>query len=523
MKFDKKAEGVERLAESDRKQAIEDLRGEVADAMEVAAEIASSCGLWDVLNLCYLLQITRRVMMLPKSGEDIPRTLLAEAHLRDEALKYSIAFAVKCGALDVDASAVKQISLGGSRIEALERVCRLVNAKFDFESILNVGNLVRDESGRVGVDLDFEALPSDRMLLFQYGLRVERSTMEMKKGLLSLDELIVSVLRSYEDVADLFESELGISVENYCVGIVQVVNLLKRRAEAYKKYLGYDRNNDVDFDDPKTIAMMSYGLLFTEEQITREIIPEFVEFMRRNAFSKGEANTAELRFHYLSRNPYLFGRDFVILSADLILDSVMDDSHYSIIENENSRAKYTARSAGKFIDSVAEVARKSGWEEIDREFELFEGKRKLGDIDLLLRHETTGEMLLVEGKNHSLPLDVYFRSPEAITRHVEKTRDWERKVGQRIRHLSSSSKSGEYWPGAKWKYIVVTKMPEPLSHKSELLILTLTEFERWLKMPEKALNFEEIFHEFYMNEGVGISNEDAQRLIDGGFIYGKIV
>ena len=66
-------------------------------------------------------------------------------------------------------------------------------------------------------------------------------------------------------------------------------------------------------------------------------------------------------------------------------------------------------------------------------------KKDYGDIDLILQHQTTGNYLLVEAKNHALPLDVYFRSHKHTEAHLERTKDWERKVAGRLSYLARHS------------------------------------------------------------------------------------
>lgn len=101
-------------------------------------------------------------------------------------------------------------------------------------------------------------------------------------------------------------------------------------------------------------------------------------------------------------------------------------------------------------------------------------RKTIGDIDLVLQNTQAGHTLFIECKNHKLPLDVQFRTNGKVFNHIESTIKWERKVLKRIQPLQGPS--SDYTVEGEWDYVIVTFMPQQLSHQSSLLIMTIREF-----------------------------------------------
>ncbi|MNI37042.1 hypothetical protein D3C73_911150 [compost metagenome] len=86
---------------------------------------------------------------------------------------------------------------------------------------------------------------------------------------------------------------------------------------------------------------------------------------------------------------------------------------------------------------MAQIGQKNGYEEVDRELELYEGRNQIGDIGLVLKNNDD-HFILIEAKNHALPLNVYFKDFEAVSTRLKYLQgDWEKKVNKRISQLSS--------------------------------------------------------------------------------------
>ncbi|WP_211958619.1 hypothetical protein, partial [Cupriavidus numazuensis] len=397
------------------------------------------------------------------------------------------------------------------RVMHLQDMARHINAKFESESLLHVGEVrvygERDEE--CAVDLAAGMRDPRRAMYLHYGLRIKRSTMRGKDQLLSVEALVERLKAEYADVADLFEAESGISLASYCDGMLELNAALKSRGELSDDACA-DKKGRIDPEKASTFIAVARGYAFTDAELVEAINPEFLAYLRHHPFDSTAQSDAELKFHYLSRRPFLIGLGVSVLSPDLVYDSLLDNTHFTLLENEASKPAYMARRAVQFIDQIAVAAARAGYKEAARDVYLHAGKKQLGDIDLVLRNKSTGHHLLIEAKNHALPLAVYFRAPEAVDEHVERSRDWERKVERRIQHLKEHSSA--YAIEGPWDYIVVTRMPEPLSHLSHLLMLSLDEFSHWVMQEPRPSRFTDIYAKMYRPSEAEVSVDDMRQL-----------
>ena len=106
------------------------------------------------------------------------------------------------------------------------------------------------------------------------------------------------------------------------------------------------------------------------------------------------------------------------------------------------------------------------------------------------------QYLLIEAKSHSIPLNVYFGDIIATKKHLQYLQSyWENKVSTRFEHLNKHLK--DYNIGNNYKYIIVSKYPEILSHFSKFLVLSLEEYEYFLQNIHQDYNFEKIYENLY--------------------------
>jgi hypothetical protein len=508
--------------EAHRDRALAKLRKELTKDIDGAAEIARSCGLWEVLRLCYLLRLTRMIMTVPDYRQKLTHADLAGLQMRDEALKYAIALAAKYGRWAGDPSAIQSLSgFKNLRVENLEYYSRHINAKFETEALLHVANVRVMGERDQDCEIDLEAGLEDprRAMYLEYGFRIERSTMSKKDQLLSVEVLVEQLHLEYAGVADLFEADAGISLDNYCKGMLDLAAALKARGDQAEIIAGVNEHGRIDSTTAKTFMAVARSMYFTDAQLKVALGPEFVAYLRSHPFDGNALSDSELRFHYLSRRPFLMGNGFAIVSPDLVFDSVFQNTHFTLLESEDSKAKYMNRSSEQFLDQVARVAWNAGYQEVARDIYLTQGKQDLGDIDLILHNAKTGHTLLVEGKNHALPLAVYFRSPAALEAHFTRTRSWEKKVQRRIDHLNGGAPS--YAVAGRWDYVIVTQMPEPLSHRSHLLVLSVEEFEHWVMQDPRPARFLEFFEALYKPETPTMSMAEMHGLQEEGYVLAR--
>lgn len=503
-----------------RVRAIAKLRKELSKDIGVAVEIASACGLWDLLRYCYLLRLNRSFVATPERREKLSYADLSTVQLRDEALKYAAALVAKHGKWRDDLKLGNSLNgFDNERVQLLERVTRHINTKFETEKLLHIFDVRVQGARDQDCLLDLASIPTDpkRIMYKDFGLRIEKSTARSKDDLLTVEALLDKLRGDFADMADLFAAETGISFDAYCKGMLEVSEIWKIRGEVAHAICEI-KHETVDPEAKETFVAFARSMLYTDTELEAALTPEFIAYLKRNPFDAANQSDAELRFHYLSRRPFLIGNGFVILSPELVYDSVNSNMHFTLLESQSAKDKYKNHGSRRFIDQIASIASQAGYQETARDVYLKKGKNDLGDIDLVLRHDVTGHSILIEAKNHALPLGVYFVSPDVVEEHAERTRDWEKKVQRRIDHLCGSAPSYSL-PGT-WDYLIVSRMPEPLSHLSNLRVLSLAEFEHWVRQDPLPTTFNEVYNALYVQDRATMSIDELQALRDDGFILG---
>ena len=83
-------------------------------------------------------------------------------------------------------------------------------------------------------------------------------------------------------------------------------------------------------------------------------------------------------------------------------------------------------------------------------------------------------------------------------RFEELKKDWESKVHKRYIHLIDNNE--KYNIKKTFKYLIVTKYPEILSHDSDYLVLTIDEFNFYLQNDFQFSNFRDLCDELYKHK-----------------------
>ncbi|MFM5163543.1 hypothetical protein ACEUBB_10840 [Aeromonas rivipollensis] len=496
-----------------RTLAIKGLRIKLNNTIEQAVSIASQCGYWDLLGLCYVLKFNRLKMIHPSYRDGMSQGQLMSLQLNEEALKYAISLVTKHGDWKDE---VSLLNFDITHVNPLQQCARHINALFEAERALDIAEVhARNENGQqYRLDLVAGLSDASRALYFHFGLRIERYAKLNKDNALSVEALIVKLLKKYSGMSDLFESESGISLENYSVGLLMLHQALLERLKSIDEELTHDANS-FDPNSLLAIASITRAMIFTDTELEATVCSDFIAYLRRHSFDTDAFSDKELRFHYLTRRPFLIGNGFTLVSPELVFDSVMDNTHYTLLESEAAKAEYKIRNSGQFIDDVVAAAGRAGYQEKGRDIWLKEGRKDIGDIDLVLQHPETGHTLLVECKNHTLPLAVYFCSSEEIDTHIQHTLDWEKKVQGRIKHLEGPHP--DYLVEGEWDYVIVTHMPEPLAHISPLLIMTTDELKQWLAVSPRARCFSELYRQIYETDPIQFSASEMDSFVKDKF------
>lgn len=513
---------IKDASENHRSRAISKLRAELEKDISRAINIARSCSLWDLLRLLYELRLARLIMVLPEYRQQLSPAGLATFHLNDESMKYAISLAAKHGQWnDFSAITTPLANFDISRVHQLEAVTRHINAKFETEILLNIGEVEvvgeRDEDCLINLEAGLR--DPKRAMHLKFGLRLENFTRDQKDDSLPILDLINRFRDEYSALSEIYEADNGISIDEYCQGMLDIHNtLVARGMEVEAELLGEDKDR-LDPFLAETFIKLARTFIMTDAEMDASLSPNFLAYLRRIPFDSTAIDDSELRYHYVSRRPFLIGNGFAIFSPELVFDSVLGNTRYTFLESVKSKQKFMKHSAAQFIDKISKVAARAGYHEVGRDIYLKEGKKDIGDIDLFLWNAEEDHSLLVEAKNHTLPLPVYFRSPEAVDEHVSRNRDWESKVQRRITHLRGDDRS--FCVLGDWDYLVVSLMPEPLSHVTDILILSLGEFERWLSETPRPSKFSQLHEILHSPNLTSYSLDEMQRMQEEGFVLLK--
>ncbi|EKN4697761.1 hypothetical protein ABF231_001007 [Yersinia ruckeri] len=497
--------------------AMAALENKVDREIGVAKQLAKRCEFWDLMFLLYELRLNRLCMILPEINQRMSKGDIIGTHLNDEALKYAISLAAKYG----EWKSFSEINKPAKNFDynlahKLEEHARRINAFFDTKNLLHVSEVSQAGHDHIfQLDICAGMNKPENSLLFQFGLRIERFAKTGKDNTLTAESLIERFQNKYADLAKQFEHDSGISLSDYCAGILRLHQCLIERMKFVEGKIT-DENGLVEPLSEFAFIATTRSMLFTDYDLKKSFSDSFVTFLYKNAFEADSLSDKELRFHYLTRRPFLMGEGFALFSPELVFDSIIDNTHYTFLESEDSRHQYKTHNSDKFIDDVVSQASVAGYQEVDREIWLTEGRNRLGDIDLVLHNPETSHTLMVECKNHTLPLAVYYRSPEEVRAHIQTTRDWVVKVNRRIAYLKSPASS--YKISGEWDYVIVTHMPEPLSHESDLLIMTTGEFGDWLSMPERATTFAKLHFQICEADEIIFSPAEINDFMEAGFI-----
>jgi hypothetical protein len=256
-------------------------------------------------------------------------------------------------------------------------------------------------------------------------------------------------------------------------------------------------NGNIDVCSYNAFEDFSNAFIFDIDDIKRRYGNNVLNVIKRMTFDPNKFNENELRFHQITREPFInLANDLLLVSPELLLDSLFTNIHYSLLEGcKEVREEYKKRSSDRFVDSIVKVANKIGYIEMSRELDLYEGKRSIGDVDLILKNDND-EYILVEAKNHALPLNVYFKGIEFTQQHLCYLKnEWEKKVLIRYEHIRQNYK--KYNIGDKYRYIIISIFPEIISHYSDLTILSLFEFEDCINNGFDEFDFNKIYYRIY--------------------------
>jgi len=482
----------------------------IADQISIFSEMCKSTKFAELILQLYWLHYYR-CLSAGVFGE-LPASARIQTALLEEAIKHTISGILKFGDTDPKTTlAGIARSLNLELVQELNKLAVKINTEYEMYSLIELYDveLVGPRKSQLRIELNPYKNDETRKL-FEYFQRIEIDNNRRKNTIHAGSDFIDVFVEEFEPYADLFETAFEYPLDKAASFIRYIYTECKSKLSKAESAMPKTPDGLIDGQDYRTAILYFSSIIFQIEELKSQFGEEVEQYISKLRFNPVEFNEDQLRFHYITRRPLIQIGGDIIASPGLIFDSLLMNTHYTLMESPKVKEAYKAKSSSIFLDKIVKISNMFGYKEILRELDLNEGKKQLGDLDLVLFNKDSGECLIIEAKNHSLPLDVYFKDRLAAIKKLEyETASWEKMVKKRIEHLRLNHNN--YGLPATFSYFIVTNHPEILSHFSELIVVTLHEFTEILNNREEYPNFGEIFENLYKG-ALLLSDDDIEVL-----------
>lgn len=495
--------------ETDKDFAIKILNDDINYNIKEATKIVKNFGIDELGFYIYFLHIMRNVHNFNTYTSENSEIMDTLGNASTDSYKYIISLIIKYGSFkekkyihnwqfECDADLVKRVN----KINSLYETVSLAK-------MLDVV-IIDKEKRKIGIDISKLASENEDKKIINYFSRLEEDNSIRKKLKNSPEELFTKFKEEYEPVSEIFKQELGINPEEYCLLFNNILEIITSNIKRNEELFPKRNDGSLDVTNPRLCYYYYKGFIQEEDKFLKNFSKKFYKVISLHTFNAEKFDEKQLKFHYLSRKPIIKVGKYFVLSPEIILDSLFTNMHYSLIESKDNKQKYLSTQSDLFLEKIKQIAEKFGYKEVGRGFELYERKNKIGDIDIYFKNNND-DYLLIEAKNHALPLDVYFKNINETKEHLKKLQvEWGKKVERRKNHLEKNHSL--YNIPSNFKYIVISKNPEVISHYSDILTLSIQEFEKCLELGIKLDSFEDIYKVLYKNIGKKYSVEDLKQL-----------
>lgn len=486
------------VGKTQKQRAIDKTKIEIAKDINTVIFTAQNSGIGELLYYLYFLHIVRLTnVMFDVPAAEKNYTALCVRQLTD-AYTYIIQLLYKYCQVELIPSDNNDGVINQGLTTFLTKAVLHINAKYETLSIISLFEHVEVSGERDQfVKLDFSLIKQDEYVnkYFHYAIRADRANDKLKETFITKDDYLKHFHEDYLPYADLFVREFGVSLDDFIEIIDYLLTSVSFKIQCIEGKLPRLSNGLVDVRSYQTLLMVSQLMIMDQQEVINKFGIKALCIIDRLTLKSDELDEHQLKYNLVTRQPLLKIDNHLFVSPELLLDSLLINTHYSLLEAGNLKEEYKKRYSSVFLNKILQIVAKYGYTEVTRGLELFERKNQLGDIDLVLKNKDN-RYLLVEAKNHTIPMDVYFHDFEATKKHLEYLQvEWEAKVNKRAIHLNLNH--AKYGIPADYSYIVVSKSPEILSHFSSYLILSIDEFAYWIDQKDETLTFNKLVEDFY--------------------------
>ena len=496
-----------------KQRAIDKTKLEILKDINDIVYVAKKSGLGELfyyLHYLHFIRLIKKFGDFPESKKKITALYVRQV---TDAYKYIIQLLYKHSQKVLVKNKINNLFLNSKITLFLNKAILNINSKYETLSFLTLFDNIEVSGKRDQfIKVNLEKVTKDDRLnkFFNYAVRADRENVLQKETVRNKDDFLNHFITEYRPYADLFETEFNIKLDDFVKLIDYILETITTQIKGNEKKYVYLENGNVDIQAYGTIMVFTKSL-FVKKQILFDKFGEGAKkIIERLTFNPKEFDEQQLQYNLIARQPLLDFGEKLLVSPELLLDSLFVNSHYSLLDSGSSREEYKKRYSAIFVDKICQIANKYGYTEVVRELELYDGKSQIGDIDLVLKN-SNNHFLLVEAKNHSIPMDVYFHDFEATEKRLEYLkREWEAKVNKRFNHLQYNHTKYKIPPS--FSYIIISKFPEILSHFSNFLVFTLNEFDFWLSQNDITLSFQKVFEDYYNINKDTLTPEQLQQM-----------
>lgn len=484
------------MSQTPKQRAINKAKLEITKDISRLVTMAKMCGLGELLYFLHYLHFTRLTLDFGNVKENDKDMLGIYSRRIDDAFKYVTQIVAKHGKKGFVKDEATNMVINGELLQQMNQHALEINSKFESVSFISTFKTVevrgeRDQHARVKLE---EMKDEHLGKFFNYSLRADKEHAEERKPQL-LNHFFTIFKQEYDPYADLFYKEFGVSIDEFIELTNWLIEKINGSIKSKEKQFPLTIKGKVDIQDYRSILLYGTSLLIEKKDILEKFGEKVTPILKRLTLDVHQYDEQELKFNIIDRQPLIDMGSFYIVSPELLVDSYYANSHYSLLEAGDIKEEYKKRYSKIFVDKILLKSTEFGYKEFSRDFELYEGKNQIGDIDLVVKNDNN-YFLLIEAKNHSIPMDVYIHDFEATEKRLKALQeDWEKKVRKRLQHLQS--KHANYGISENFKYVIVTKAPEILSHFSNFLVLSLREFGLWLQEGNPEFTFNDFYQKTY--------------------------
>lgn len=475
--------------------ALNKANQEIQDSIKKIKEL---CENFTYGELAYCIYYVHTVRIL-KYGELKSITNMSIDRFND-VLKHTLSCIFKYS--DISMIPKSDYSINLNKAILITKISNHIHNLHEFSSyftILDEVELIGERNQHV--KLDFSKIMDDpvKQKSFEYSARFQRANSRVNSEPLSHIALLDIFATKYIQYDSISNKIFGLTIKEIKTKLNELLNIYFKNIKNNEKNMSFLKNGNIDMQSIETIRQVVKSFIIDEKIIFKIFGKNGMKFVRQFTFKKSDFKSHELNYHYIERKPFLKIKNDYIIVPELLLDSLLNNFHYTLLENKDYSEKHKKTMSDIFVNEISEIGQKYNFSYIDSELELYNGKNKLGDIDLILRNKDDDYDILIEAKNHTVPLSVYFADHNKVNARLKELQDnWEIKVDKRYKHLLENYE--KYNIKKKFKYIIVSRYPEILSHHSDYLVLSIDEFDFYLQNSAKYISFYDLYHELYAEE-----------------------